>query len=180
MQKPLWRVLRQEEKRTQSRWPLGSSGRWSEVLAVEGEDSDTGVGILNQNYIEFPVLLWKYSTSRFSPFPAAPLWACANEASPVRAQRDVLLYHKVPRLTGAVSKSREAAPQCLLWLGDPFGLNFLRSLILEKSSGSQVIQRHGPDTHTAQLGLLCMEWHCCDYGCLVYQWTRNGTVEAKG
>ena len=139
MQKLLWRVLRQEEKRTQSHWPIGSSGRWSGVLAVEGEDSDTGVGILNQNYIEFPVLLWKYSTSRLSPFPAVPLWACANEASPVRALRHVLLYHKVPRLTGTVSKSREAAPECLLWLGDPFRLNFLRSLILKKSSGSQVI-----------------------------------------
>ena len=107
--------------------------------------------------------------------PSDPLRAWANEASQVRAQGTcLLLHHKVTRLIGTVSRSREAALKCLPRFDDPFQLKCLRFLVQGKSSRSQVAQQNSPNTHTTQVGPHCRAWHYCDYRWLVsVQFSRS-------
>lgn len=151
-----------EEKRT----PRHSS--WE---TVEGEGSDIWVGILNQNYTEFTVLLQKYSASRLSLFPAAPVWAYANKASQARAQRK-----RSCTITRGLdwqerqTEARKLALEGLLWPGDHSRWRFPGFPVLWKSSMSpgQPV-KPSLQTHTAPLGPCCMAWRFCDYGWLVYQ-----------
>lgn len=119
-----------EEKRTQRHSP------WE---TVEGEGSDTWVGILNQNYTEFTVLLQKYSASRLSLFPAALVWAYANKASQARPQRKrSCTITRGPDWQERQTEARKLLLRVFFDLVTTPGGDFLGSRSCESLQGAQV------------------------------------------
>lgn len=149
-----WGVLKQGGKKTQSHWHMRKS---------EERRPNTGVGISNQTYTKFQVLLQNPSVSRLSRFPVVTSWACANRTSPARAQRKRSGF-----ITGALIDTKVHRGESFLTLffglvNSTSRLNFLGFWVLEKSprsSGHPVKQSW--QMHTAQLGPHYMEWPFCD------------------